>query len=101
MFRPIASKAKKIADGPTSAATPLVIRAEMSIICSPDPRAATEQPLRSDHQDDDEDREAAQVLQVDWNDLGRYLHQHADDQAAHQGAVGGAQPTQNDAGEHQ
>src|SRR5918997_4841664 len=101
MFNPIASSAKKIAEGPTSAAMPLVSRFETSIIYSPDPRTAAEQTLRSDHQDDDEYRQPAQILEVDRDDLGGNLHQYPDDQAAHQGAVGGAQPAEDDPGEHQ
>src|SRR6185437_2501926 len=100
MFSPIASSAKKIVDGPTAAATPLASRAEMSIICSPDPRAAAEQALRSDHQDDDEHCQPAQVLEVDRDELRGYLHQHAHDQATHQGSVCGAQPAQDHPGEH-
>src|SRR5918998_4844854 len=101
MFSPIASSAKKIAEGPISAAMPLVSRFETSIICSSDPRAATEQALRPDHQDDDEYRKSPQVLEVDRDNLGGNLHQHPDDQAAHQRAVGGAQAAQDHSGEHQ
>src|SRR5947209_2854226 len=101
MLSPIASKAKKIADGPTSAAMPLASRLAMSIICSPDPRPATEQALRSDHQDDDEDSKPTQVFKIHRDDLCGYLHQHSHDQAAQQRAVGSAQPTKDYSGEHQ
>src|SRR3954454_15333149 len=73
----------------------------MSDIGSADPSPAAQDALGSDDEDDDQQEEPSDVLHVTGDDEGGHLHEHADDEAADQGAVGRAQATEGDPGEHQ
>src|SRR5215213_7894290 len=101
MFRPMASRAKKIAWKP-SADLPAMARAlRRSLTGSADPYAGAQDALGPDDEDDDQEQQPADVLHVVGDDQRRHLHEDADDDAADQRAVGGAEPAQGDPGEHQ
>src|SRR4051812_35859382 len=98
---PMASSAKKMAWKPKNA-LPATWNASMrSDIGSADPSPGTQDALGSDDEDDDQQEEPSDVLHVTGDDEGGHLHEHADDEAADQGAVGRAQTTEGDPGEHE
>src|SRR3954449_7679914 len=98
---PMASSAKKMAWKPKNA-FPATWNASMrSDIGSADPSPGTQDALGPDDEDDDQQQETSDVLHVTGDDEGRHLHEHTDDEAADQGAVGRAQTTQGDPGEHE
>src|SRR5689334_23623122 len=57
--------------------------------------------LRPYQQDQDQDDQRAHVLQLDRDPQGGHLDEDAHDQAADEGAVGRAEATEGDAGEHE
>src|SRR4051794_32105139 len=98
---PMASRAKKMAWKPKNA-LPATWNASMrSDIGSADPSPGTQDALGPDDEDDDQQEETSDVLHVTGDDEGGHLHEHADDEAADQGAVGRAQTTEGDPGEHE
>src|SRR3954463_10772223 len=101
MFRPMASSAKKIAWKPRADLAAMARALRRSLTRSTDPCAAAQDPLGPDDEDDDEEQQSADVLHVVGDHQRRQLHEDADDDAADEGAVGGAQPAQRDTGEHQ
>src|SRR5919112_2093299 len=93
---PMASRAKKIAWKPKNA-LPATWNASMrSDIGSADPSPGAQDALGPDDEDDDQQEQASDVLDVTRDDQGGHLHEHADDEAADQGAVGRAQTTEGD-----
>src|SRR3954449_8592443 len=101
MFRPMASSAKKMAWKPRADFPAIATALKRSLTASADPCAAAQDPLGPDDEDDDEEQQSADVLHVVGDHQRRELHEDADDDAADERTVGGAQPAQRDAGEHQ
>src|ERR687890_407899 len=65
------------------------------------PFGGAEDALRSHQQDHDEDEQGADVLEVGGDQQRADVDEPPDDEGAQEGAVGGAQPAEGDAGEHE
>src|SRR3954449_6223181 len=98
---PMARSAKKIAWKPKNAFPATWNALMMSDIGSADPSPAAQDALGPEDEDDDQQEEPSDVLHVTGDDEGGHLHEHADDEAADEGAVGRAQAAQGDPGEHE
>src|SRR3954468_2340113 len=97
----MASSAKKIAWKPKNALPATWNASRMSDIASADPSPGTQDALGLENEDDDQQEQASDVLHVTGDDEGGHLHEHTDDEAADEGAVGRAQAAQGDPGEHE
>ena len=67
---------------------------------SSDPLLDAEDALRPDHEHQDQDGQGDHHLELHRQPEGAGLGGHADDEAAHGGAIGGADPAEDDGGEH-
>src|SRR3954447_6033126 len=101
MFSPMARRAKKIAWKPRADLRAISKALARSVMGSADPYSAAQDALGPDDEDDDEEQEATDVLHVVGDHQRRQLDEAADDQAADERAVRGAETTQGDAGEHE
>src|SRR3954470_9687933 len=101
MFRPMASSAKNTAWKPSADLPATASALRRSPMVSADPCAAAQDPLGPDDEDDDQEQEPADVLDVAGHDQRRHLDEHPHDDAADQGAVGGAETAEGHPREHQ
>src|SRR5690625_4155637 len=102
MLRPTAARAYAAATGPIAPYRPLVrMSAKSMASSSPDPFLAAEDPLRPNQQDQDQHQQRPGVLELGGEPECGQVGDDPDDETAHHGPVRAAEPTEDDAGEHQ